>query len=74
MSGSLKELGEEYFRSAELLSERIEQLREELRHHKGDDRLLRRLAGLYQMRDEVLLIAANLKEYYCEKPSPSLKH
>ena len=74
MSESLQELSQEYLKSAELLSERIEQLREEVRQHKGDDRLLRRLAGLYQMRDEALLTAANLREYYCDKPSPSLKH
>ncbi|MCI8496661.1 MAG: hypothetical protein HFE85_00245 [Clostridiales bacterium] len=74
MSEELRELSEEYQQSARLLNERIEQLREELKCHKGDDRLYRRLAGLYQMRDEVLLTARNLREYYSDRPSPSLKH
>ena len=40
MSVSLQELSAQYLESAQLLSERIEELREAVRLRRGDDRLL----------------------------------
>lgn len=63
---SLKALSEEYYRSAALLGERIDQLNERLPEAVGAERerLNRRLAELCTMYRQTKRVAEELAHYY----------
>lgn len=65
---SIYELGKQYENEAKRLDIRIGELMRLSRKHRNDESIIRRIAGLRQMRDETNESAKILKTYYDKLP------